>query len=203
MANILLERTVPLPLDEAWRRITEWRRHGEGVPLTRVGPVPSEPTRVGTLVVARSGVGPLSFDDPMEVTVWEPPEDGAPGMCRLEKRGSVVLGWAELEVRPGPGGRTRVVWREEIRIRLLPSLFDGVVRRSARYVFGRALKPPAETGVTGAGHACVRNFRPRQTTGCRRPWRHAQLRSGVRARLGRRPAPRWPVARRCPDGRVP
>ncbi len=63
----------------------------------------------------------------------------APGRCRLEKRGRVVLGWAELEVRPGPGGRTRVVWREEIRLRLLPSLFDGVLRRSARYVFGRAL----------------------------------------------------------------
>ncbi|MGX1566216.1 SRPBCC family protein, partial [Streptomyces sp. NPDC055509] len=41
MANILLERTVPLPLDEAWRRITQWQRHGEGVPLTRVGPVPA------------------------------------------------------------------------------------------------------------------------------------------------------------------
>lgn len=139
MANILLQRTVPLPLDEAWRRVTQWRRHGEVVPLTRVSVVPPAPTGPGTVLVARSGVGPLSFEDPMEVTVWQPPEDGAPGMCRLEKRGRVVLGWAELEVRPGPGGRSRVVWREEIRIRLLPSLFDGVLRASARYVFGRAL----------------------------------------------------------------
>lgn len=108
MANILLERTVPLPLDEAWRRITLWPRHGEVVPLTAVRVDPPGPTRVGTLVVARSGAGALAFDDPMEVTVWQPPEDGAPGMCRLEKRGRVVLGWAELEVRPGPGGRT--VW---------------------------------------------------------------------------------------------
>lgn len=139
MVNILLERTVPLPLDEAWRRITLWPRHGEVVPLTAVRVDPPEPTRVGTVVVARSGVGALAFDDPMEVTVWQPPQDGTPGMCRLEKRGRVVLGWAELAVRPGPGGRTRVVWREEIRIRLLPSLFDGVLRTSARYVFGRAL----------------------------------------------------------------
>ncbi|MYS88982.1 MULTISPECIES: hypothetical protein [Streptomyces] len=139
MVNILLQRTVPLPLDEAWRRVTQWRRHGEVVPLTRVSVVPPALTGPGTVVVARTGVGPLAFEDPMEVTVWQPPEDGAPGMCRLEKRGRVVLGWAELEVRPGPGGRARVVWREEIRIRLLPSLFDGVLRSSARYVFGRAL----------------------------------------------------------------
>ncbi|MFF8935888.1 SRPBCC family protein [Streptomyces paradoxus] len=139
MANFLLERTVPLPLDEAWRRITRWQRHGDAVPLTVVRVVPPEPTREGTLVVARSGAGPLVFDDPMEVTVWQPPRDGAPGLCRLEKRGRVVLGWAELEVRPGPGGRSRVVWREEIRIRFLPSLFDGAVRRSSRYVFGRAM----------------------------------------------------------------
>ncbi|MEU0893798.1 SRPBCC family protein [Streptomyces massasporeus] len=139
MANFLLERTVPLPLDEAWRRITRWPGHGEAVPLTVVRVVPPGPTREGSRVVARSGAGPLAFDDPMEVTVWQPPKDGAAGMCRLEKRGRVVLGWAELEVRPGPGGRTRVIWREEIRVRFLPSLFDGVVRRSSRYVFGRAL----------------------------------------------------------------
>ncbi|MFE1250750.1 SRPBCC family protein [Streptomyces sp. NPDC058735] len=139
MATIQLERTPPLPLDEAWRRITLWRRHGDVVPLTRVRVEPSAPTREGTRVVARSGIGPLAFDDPMEVTVWRPPRDGEPGMCRLEKRGRVVRGWAELEVLPGPGGRARVLWREEIRVPLVPSFLDGVVRASARYVFGRAL----------------------------------------------------------------
>lgn len=139
VANFLVERTVPLPLDEAWRRITRWERHGATVPLTVVRAVPPGPTRLGTRVVARSGVGPLGFDDPMEVTVWEPPVDGGPGRCRLVKRGRVVLGWAELEVRPGPGGRTRVVWREEIRVRFVPSLLDGVLRRPARQVFGRTV----------------------------------------------------------------
>lgn len=139
MVDFLLQRTAPLPPDEAWRRLTQWPRHGEVVPLTRVTVTTPGPTRVGTLFVARSGIGPLSFDDAMEVTVWQPPGDDTPGLCRLEKRGRVVTGWAELEVRPGPGGRARVLWREELRVRWLPGAVDGVLERTARYVFGRAL----------------------------------------------------------------
>lgn len=132
------ERTVPLPLDEAWRRLTQWPRHADVVPLTRITVITSEPTREGTRFVARSGLGPLAFDDLMEVTLWHPPADGEPGLCRLEKRGRIILGWAEIEVRPGPGGRSRVVWRQELRIRFLPRLFDGLVARASRTVFGRA-----------------------------------------------------------------
>jgi hypothetical protein len=147
MADFLLERTVPLPLDEAWRRVTDWPRHGEVVPLTRV-------TADGRFVRAWTGVGPLAFLDLMEITVWSPPgeaESGGAGavegagagaeagFCRLEKRGRVVLGWAELEVRPGPGGRARVLWREEVRVRFLPGFLDGVLRAAGRHVFGRAL----------------------------------------------------------------
>ncbi|MEW2299491.1 SRPBCC family protein [Streptomyces sp. NPDC006655] len=139
MVNFLLQRTVPLPIDEAWRRLTEWPRHAGAVPLTRVTVRTDPPTREGTVFVARSGLGPLSFDDPMEVTVWEPPQDGGSGRCRLVKHGRVVLGWAELEVRPGPGGRTRVLWQEELRIRGLPSALDPLVRRTSRAVFGRTL----------------------------------------------------------------
>ncbi|GHF24008.1 SRPBCC family protein [Streptomyces fumanus] len=139
MVTFSLERTAPLPPAESWRRLTAWHRHGGAVPLTRVTVVPAGPTAPGTLVVARTGLGPLAFADPMEVTVWRPPLDGAPGHCRLEKRGKLVRGWAEIDVRPGPGGRSRVVWREELAVRLLPSLFDGVLARAGRYVFGRAV----------------------------------------------------------------
>ncbi|MFJ8544746.1 SRPBCC family protein [Streptomyces sp. NPDC093586] len=139
MVTFSLERTAPLPPDEAWRRLTAWHRHGDAVPLTRVTVTTPPPTAVGTVVVARTGIGPLAFDDTMEVTVWEPPRKDAPGRCRLVKRGRLIRGWAEIEVRPGPGGRARVVWREELRVRLLPSLFDGVLGRSGRYVFGRAV----------------------------------------------------------------
>ncbi|WP_151769961.1 SRPBCC family protein [Streptomyces abyssomicinicus] len=133
MAEFLIERTVPLSLDEAWRRVTDWPRHGQVVPFTRV-------TADGRRVRARTGVGPVGFLDLMEITVWSPPGDGdAGGVCRLEKRGRVVLGWAELEVRPGPGGRARVLWREDVRLRFLPSFLDGAVRFAGRYVFGRAL----------------------------------------------------------------
>ncbi|MEU0251848.1 SRPBCC family protein [Streptomyces sp. NPDC006184] len=132
------ERTVPLPLEETWRRLTELPRHADAVPLTRIRVLTPAPTREGTRFVARSGVGPLTFDDVMEVTVWHPPADDEGGLCRLEKRGRVILGWAEIEVRPGPGGRSRVVWREELWVRFLPRAFDGVLGQVSRRMFGRA-----------------------------------------------------------------
>ncbi|WP_326755610.1 SRPBCC family protein [Streptomyces hirsutus] len=139
MATFHLQRTAPLPLDEAWRRLTEWPRHGAAVPLTRVTVTTPPPTGEGTVFVARSGLGPVAFDDPMEVTVWQPPVDGSPGLCRLEKRGRLVRGWAEIEVRPGPGGRTRVLWREDLRVRFLPGFCDPALRAVSRGVFGRAV----------------------------------------------------------------
>jgi hypothetical protein len=139
VVDFQLVRTAPLPIDEAWRRLTEWPRHGDVVPLTRVTVATPPPTGQGTVIVARSGFGPFAFYDRMEVTVWRPPVDGGPGLVHLAKRGRVVLGWAEIEVRPGPGGRTRVVWREELRVRLVPGLLDPLVGAASRRVFGHAL----------------------------------------------------------------
>ena len=138
MPTFSFARTAPLPPAEAWRRLTEWPRHADAVPLTRVTVLTPAPTREGTRFVARSGVGPLAVDDVMEVTVWRPPVGDEPGLCRLEKRGRTVRGWAEIEVGPGPGGRSRVVWREEVRFRFLPAVFDDLTARTARTVFGRA-----------------------------------------------------------------
>lgn len=143
VAHFRIQRRTPLPVGETWRRLTDWPRHGAHVPLSGVTVRQAGPTRVGTVVVVRTGVGRAGFDDPMEVVRWDPPADDAPrsdnpGICRLEKRGSVVLGWAEIEVRPRGGG-SEVVWREEARLRGLPRLFDPPTAWSGRLLFGRVV----------------------------------------------------------------
>ncbi|MFJ7420833.1 SRPBCC family protein [Streptomyces uncialis] len=136
MALIDLERHCALDADEAWRRLTDWPRHGAFVPFTRVGV--DTPVGEGSTVLARTALGPVGFDDPMEITVWRPPEEGRPGLCGLEKRGRLVLGRAEIEVRPdGPGSRVR--WREEIRVRGLPRFCDPVLAAAGRRMFGRTV----------------------------------------------------------------
>ncbi|EFL28502.1 conserved hypothetical protein [Streptomyces himastatinicus ATCC 53653] len=108
VALFLIERPSPHSADETWRRLTQWQRHGSYVPLSSVAPRSEGPTRVGSVVVARTGVGRIGFEDPMEVVRWEPPDGGRPGLCRLEKRGSVVLGWGrDRGVGPTESGRGR------------------------------------------------------------------------------------------------
>ncbi|WP_406174788.1 SRPBCC family protein [Streptomyces sp. NBC_00996] len=139
MVLFLLERLSPRPVDESWRCLTDWPRHADVVPLTRVTVLTPPPTREGTVFVARSGAGPLAFEDPMEVVTWQPPRDEGPGTCRLVKRGTFVTGWAEIEVRPAADGGSQVLWREELRVRWLPRAADRPLRWAARWMFGRAL----------------------------------------------------------------
>ncbi|MFJ6795451.1 SRPBCC family protein [Streptomyces sp. NPDC091268] len=128
------------PPSRAWARLTDWERHGAQVPLTRTIIETAGPTRVGTRFTARTGVGGITFDDPMEVTVWRPPEGGSPGLVRLVKHGRVVTGWAEIEVRPGPDGGSEVHWREDLAVRGLPRALDPLVAAAGRALFGRALR---------------------------------------------------------------
>jgi hypothetical protein len=88
------------------------------------------------VVLARTGLGRrAAFDDPMQVVRWEPPTESTPGHCRLEKRGTVVLGWADIEVRSRDGG-SRLTWREEARLRGLPRLLDTPTAWTGRLLFG-------------------------------------------------------------------
>ncbi|CAM5603267.1 SRPBCC family protein [Streptomyces californicus] len=54
---------------------------------------------------------------------WTPPAGGRAGACLLEKRGSVVLGRASIDVLP-TGSGSHVVWVEELRVRLVPRFGD-------------------------------------------------------------------------------
>ncbi|MDX3237919.1 SRPBCC family protein [Streptomyces sp. ME03-5709C] len=128
-----IERHCPLPAAEAWRRVTDWERHAALVPFTTVVVTGQRS------FTARTGLGRVAVDDPMEIVLWEPPGAGRPGRCRLEKRGRTVLGWAEIEVWPLEGGSSRVVWREDLHVRPLPGVLDRPTAWAGRLLFGRAL----------------------------------------------------------------
>ncbi|MGH4032123.1 SRPBCC family protein [Actinomycetota bacterium Odt1-20B] len=140
MALFRIVRESPHSPEETWLRLTTWERHADAVPLTRVTvrtpppPGTGTGTRKGTVFVARSALGPLGFDDTMEVVGWRPPQ-----WCRLEKRGSFITGWAEIEVHPAGSAGATVVWREELRIRGLPRRCDRPLAAVARTLFGRAV----------------------------------------------------------------
>ncbi|WP_375487719.1 SRPBCC family protein [uncultured Jatrophihabitans sp.] len=139
MAPFVVTVTSPLPPEQAWERVTDWPRHGDHVPLTRVAVTTPAPAGVGTVFVARTGSRRVGFDDIMEIVEWAPPADGDAGHCRIEKTGRVILGWAELTVEPlGAGSRT--TWREEATPAHLPRFAEPLVRRSTRLLFGRVVR---------------------------------------------------------------
>lgn len=139
MSPFVVVHDSPLSVSEAWARVTDWPRHGDHVPLTRVAVTTDGPPGVGTVFSARTQLGPLGFDDPMEIVRWQPPVDGGPGFCRIEKRGRAMLGWAELTVEPRTVG-SRTTWREDARPAHLPAFADGVSRRAGKAVFGRVVR---------------------------------------------------------------
>ncbi|GAA3533568.1 hypothetical protein GCM10022234_33050 [Aeromicrobium panaciterrae] len=136
MARIQIVREVRLSPDVAWQRVTDWPAHGRFVPLTTVSMTP-------TGFVARTGLGPIGFDDPMDVVTWE-----EPSFCRLEKRGRLVSGWAELSVDTYGDG-SRVTWVEEIRVRSVPRVLDGLTRRAGSWLFGRVIDGLLTEAVSG------------------------------------------------------
>jgi hypothetical protein len=127
VAQIEIVREVSLSPAESWARVTAWQRHGEYVPLTRIALTPNG-------FDAFTGVGPVGFHDPMEIVEWR-----EPSYCRLEKRGRLMQGWAELEVEPHGTGGSRVTWREDIHVRGMPSYMDGVTQASSRALFSRVV----------------------------------------------------------------
>ena len=126
MGEFTVVREVPLTADEAFARVTDWPAHATAVPFTRI-------TRTGDGFVARTGLGRLGFDDPMEVVAWDPPRS-----CRLEKRGRVVTGWAEITVTPLDLG-SRVTWREVAHTTGVPAALGGLEEAAGRALFGRVL----------------------------------------------------------------
>ncbi|WP_041832615.1 SRPBCC family protein [Actinoplanes sp. N902-109] len=120
MARFTVVQEVGAPASAVWAALVDWPRHGRWAPMTVVRTVTPRPDGVGAGFVARTGMGPLAFDDPMTVVGWQPPSgDGPgdrPGRCEVVKSGRVVHGRAWFSVAPLPDARSRVVWFEDVTV---------------------------------------------------------------------------------------
>lgn len=146
------------PAAAVWARLTDWPAHGRWVPLTQVRTLTARPDGVGARFLARTGLGPLGFDDPMEVTEWLPPGGERPGRCVVRKLGRVIRGTAAFDVAAVDGGRTLVVWEEDVDItpvrltRPLTALAAPLGRASIAAVL-RAMAREVEAEHAAAGPA--------------------------------------------------
>ncbi|MEU4564625.1 SRPBCC family protein [Actinoplanes sp. NPDC023936] len=154
MARFTVVRDVRAPATAAWRVLVDWPRHGGWVPLTTVRTTTSRPDGVGAAFVARTGVGPLGFDDPMTVVAWETPEGDEPGdrpgRCEVAKSGRVVHGGAVFTVTPLPGRRCRVAWTEDVTVspRRLTRYAEPLVALAGRLAFAATMRAFARDAET-------------------------------------------------------
>jgi hypothetical protein len=120
MTRFVVTRDVRAAATVTWDTLVDWPRHGRWVPLTVLRVESEHAGGVGARFVARTGVGPLAFDDPMTVVAWEPPggddPGNRPGRCEITKHGRVVHGSASFSVTPLPGRRCRVEWAEDVTV---------------------------------------------------------------------------------------
>lgn len=78
MAQFQVEVLIHAPISVVWTRLTDWSAHARLAPLTTIRVIGSG-DRPGSGFVSRTGIGPLAFDDPMEIEEFEPPREGAAG----------------------------------------------------------------------------------------------------------------------------
>jgi hypothetical protein len=104
---------VRTDVETLWGVVTDWARQGDWIPATRVRVAQGDGRAVGDRVVARTAVGRLGFDDPMEIVRWEPSR-----VCEVRHLGRVVRGTGTFTVMSLGDGKARFVWTEDLTLPL-------------------------------------------------------------------------------------
>ncbi len=125
MTRVSVSRVLPVPAERTWALVTDLRNHPRWIPWTRVD-APNDPV-VGSKVSAATGPRGLAVVDRMVIERSDPPStaEGVPGTATYRKLGPVLLGTAELRVRPLTDDRSRVTWVEQVHLRGTPSWLTG------------------------------------------------------------------------------
>ena len=113
MAELVLSVDVDAPVAQVWAAATDWRGQSAWMLGTVVTPLDAAGQGVGGRISARTAALGLGFDDPMRITVWEPPH-----RCLVVHEGRLVRGSGSFEVLDLGGGRSRFVWAEWLELPL-------------------------------------------------------------------------------------
>ena len=137
MPELTVAVDVDADIETTWRAALAWERQGEWIPATTVRLTRGSGDAIGDRIVARTAVGPVGFDDPMEILAIE-----APYRCEVVHLGRVVRGSGLFTVEPRYDGGSRFTWTERLDLPLgsVGRLGFIVVRPLARRALRMALR---------------------------------------------------------------
>ena len=136
MARVAFDVTVQLshPANTVWSALIDWSRHGDWIPATKIRMLTGDGD-VGTRFIARTGRGPLAFDDCMTVTGLDQRSRGA----RVEKTGPWLTGTAGFSVAD-QGQSCVVAWSEDVLVPGVPGILAPLATVASRVAFRLALR---------------------------------------------------------------
>lgn len=140
MASFWFDLLVPGPPAQVWERLWDLERHTLAIPLTTVGDGPLDE---GVRFTARTGLGPVGFDDVMVVRLWQEPHRAV-----IEKVGPVLGGRIDATLTPA-GPDTRIRWEQSYAVRGLPDHLAAVAAPTVRAGYLRVVRTIAREASSG------------------------------------------------------
>ena len=116
-----------------WAALADWPGHAKWIPATTVRVLEGN-GGLGTRFVARTGIGPLGFDDHMTVTEF----DADTTHAVVEKTGPLLKGSAGFRVESHTSGCT-LIWFETIDVPLVPQFLAPPIAAIGKLLFRVAL----------------------------------------------------------------
>ncbi len=133
------------PAAELWWEMTDWPRHADWIPATRIELGADDASSVGGHFTAYTGFGPLVLVDRMRVAELEWKADEERGSCVVDKLGPVLRGHAGFGVEAVGPSTSRLVWFEDVDVPYLPGFLAPLVGRLARDGFRQGMSRLART----------------------------------------------------------
>lgn len=148
MATFTIKKHSPLDASTTFAQLLNWDAHSKAIPFTTLHHE-GEP-RVGQVFNARTAIGPLGFDDIMEITHMSAPAGNqpgdAPGEVSIVKKGSLIKGSVTMTITPSTQG-AEVLWEQDLQISWIPRFFDPVIAFLGKQAYGQGIKSILKPGT--------------------------------------------------------